>query len=353
MFFKNHPIQKNFNDYEKAIENYINNIKKHDEVASVYQIGNIGVAGISDIDIIVILNNEQKCNNNYSVFDNVSNEHKYLFMHDVFIVPKNLGTRLNLITSIFEIKHLYGERVRFDSPNDEQKIIESLILLNDVATVSISHEYEYWLCQKELDLRLILARINSLKYPIYMLYDIAEAFNISIINKNNYSEFIDSFSDFRNSFFQYNKVKAEDKTIYFLKRANELALLLMNDITLINERTPFFDNYMDKCYFEYYNKKLSLKYPCTSILINLFGYIETDGIISNSIKRNFHFEGEVIFKNNYLIMLRERILALNECMKFRQKNKINYGGLWPLGYVEKINLINRVMRKIKKVLLTF
>jgi hypothetical protein len=350
MIFKNYPLRKEIKDYTEAIENYIINISQYEEVSSIYQIGNVGVAGISDIDIIVFLNDDQSCLNNYSVFNNVLKKHKYLFMHDVFIVPKSVGNKLHLITSIFEIKHLYGEKIKFIEFVDEEKNIESLILLNDVVTVSISHEYEYWLNQKEIDLRLILARLNSLRYPVNMLNELAEVFKISLVNTQEYYEFIDDFSSFRRSFFDYSKIEAEDKTLYFLNRAKALCPLIINDLTLINEKTSFFSNFIDACDFNYYNNKLSLTSPDTSILVNLNGYIKTEGIISNSIKENYSYKGTVEFGDNYLNLLNQRIIALNKCMKFRHVNKISFGELWPLGFIEKISFMKRIKRKIKSLI---
>ena len=111
MKFYNYPKIHDFKDYDSAIESYINYIKKFPEVVSVYQIGSITVPGISDIDLVVVLNDAMLCNDNYSIFSNSNQRFPELFTHDVHIIPNSQASNLFKIAPIFQINLIYGENI--------------------------------------------------------------------------------------------------------------------------------------------------------------------------------------------------------------------------------------------------
>ena len=211
----NYPKKVNTDIYIEAIQTYIDIVSQYDEVQSIIQIGNIGVAGISDIDLIVFLDEKKNCSRDYSIYQIPKKFHQIL-MHDVFIIPFSIAKYTGLITSVFESKHLYGKKISFNHFCKSDNFYKDLILLNDLAIVSLLFEYDLFWNIKRKNIKLIIARINSIKYPINLLIKLYRFQNIKLDNLMLYDEFIRSFSKFRKSWFNNANEKNLNELWHYL-----------------------------------------------------------------------------------------------------------------------------------------
>ncbi len=68
--------------YHRILRKVANRISALDGVEAIYQIGGISSPGISDLDMVVVFQNDFKCS--YNIHDSLSEEEKYLFIHKLY-----------------------------------------------------------------------------------------------------------------------------------------------------------------------------------------------------------------------------------------------------------------------------
>lgn len=341
--YKNEPICCNAELYQKAIEEYSSIVSKYKEVKSIIQIGNVGVAGISDIDLIVYLDENLECDNNYSLYQ-IDSSYHHILMHDVFIIPVNFINQSYLVTSIFDTKTIYGRSIsNAQDTNSEKNIIEKYILLNDQAVVSLLHEYEHWDTIKTKDIKLIIARLNSIKYPIMLLTEIAKYFNLELKYSSEYNTFIEDFSLFRKNWFN-NTIKDNLTQLdYFIKIArNNISKAILSDMQLLNHKSKYYTLKSDVSLFNNIRGD-------SNFFINLHLYAKERGPISTHIKVRLEPSDNVNYCNElYLQTALIRMNIINNIYTFRKKNNIYYGELWTFGKTN-IPFIVRFLNKVKRI----
>jgi len=351
MQFTNMPKPCSFEDYEKAIEEYVQGVSRFGKGVSVYQIGDIGVPGISDIDLVVFI--DEQCYGDFSAYSYAKGQSKYLFMHDVYPLPEAMARDAGLITSIFNVKHRHGKHLISSTPQYSE--MESLLFLNDIAIVSLLHEYEQWKDISVMNARLALARVNSLKYPIHLVSNLARNsgdYGIDAGDLSNLKEFVLKFSEFRNNFFSYEPAKATACLTRYLTNAASIAKDLVRIVETANTNQKWFCNNLSSSSFEYYNTSLSSSAIATSMFCNLYAYgINANGPVSKIVQKNSRFSGTVQYADEYTALLQRRIKLLDDATKFRRERGFRYGALWPFGLVESRTIRQRITSRIKKIAL--
>jgi len=344
----NFPIECDISSYDIAITEYVSLVSKFPEVKSIVQIGNVGVSGISDIDLIVYLDDTQNCNNNYSLYQ-ISKKYHNILMHDVFIIPYKLMPQSFLITSIFDTKVIFGKDINISVHNDLEKNYENLILLNDIAIVSLLKEYTQWYDIENKDIKLIIARLNSIKYPIMLLTSIYKYYSIELNNKQMYEDFVSDFTIFRKEWFSKTKEFNVTTLLKFIKRAkDDIAPNILKDTIFINNHICIYESLNNKISFNTGQDTLK---GDKSLFLNILAYSSEEGSISEHIKKSINTN--IIIKKTepqYEELLKSRIGLINQCYDFREKNKIYYGELWQFGKKTKIPLYIRIINKIKRII---
>lgn len=103
------PEPRSACEYQKAVDTFVGRLSREEAVDSVYQIGSIDVAGISDIDLLVFLDDEVPVVDPASFTIRSLPRHlQYLFMHDVFVIPRSMAGRIDWHYRVESLDHLYG-----------------------------------------------------------------------------------------------------------------------------------------------------------------------------------------------------------------------------------------------------
>jgi len=341
----NFPKQCNEVLYEEAIKEYVSIVSKYSEVISIIQIGNVGVTGISDIDLIVYLDDTKICKNNYSLYQ-IDKKYHDILMHDVFIIPYKLMSKSFLITSIFDTKVVFGKNLEVENYSNSDKNYENLILLNDIAVVSLLSEYKQWYEREKKDIKLIIARLNSIKYPIMLLISIYDYYSTELSNKDNYETFVHDFTIFRKQWFSNSVDFNTTVLLDFIKKAkDDIAPKLIQDIININSISNIYKISGKNIIFNTGKEKLESD---NSLFLNLLVYSQQQGAISEHIKKSIVTDIQIRdVKPEYEKLLKLRISLINQCFQFREENKIYYGELWQFGKKTKITFVKKVITKIK------
>ena len=261
--FLSYPNKLTLNDYSGVINKYIKSVVNSD-IARMYQIGSVNDCGISDIDIFVVLKDEIifKNKNIYSI-GNLNSFEKYMFMHDVYVLPERIEDRIGTIFNIENINLLYGDMKgniinKYDIANNSSAKLACIIdftldILKYVASAFI---------KKEIHVRQMLCVLQSLKHTIKLCRSVCEYGQYLFDNGDNY---IDEIFELRNNFFEIAEFEIKYRIIKLmhlsmriiseiLSYANEY--IIKNNIISIDDLngTQAVLNYGDKFYYVFTNR---------------------------------------------------------------------------------------------------
>jgi hypothetical protein len=148
--------------YKKALDDMVKRLSALPETISVYQVGSIGSLGISDLDLIVIFEDNKRIEKNF--LENLSPAEKYLFVHNLYGISQQDFADAVRFTFFNNFTLLYGRDIRL-SPSLSPANIE--ILKKQVAL-----EYVIRMCittylqqsYRVLRVRDLLLHVKALQY---------------------------------------------------------------------------------------------------------------------------------------------------------------------------------------------
>ncbi len=107
MIFIDEPKLVSIGEYEGCIDQMTHYFSKNQDVLSVYQIGGLSAPGISDIDLVVIFNDEAQFL--HDPRSGITDLARYLFVHRLFGTSKSLFEESRHVTFFHNYHLLYGE----------------------------------------------------------------------------------------------------------------------------------------------------------------------------------------------------------------------------------------------------
>ncbi len=189
--FTDIPKEQTLEDYARAKELFINEVSSCEDVVAIYQVGEISHIGMSDLDFFVVLKDYPK--NSPEVITKIEEcmkKESYIIAHHPIIIQNEIFSKINHLFPAFSLKKSYGRDYFFEEV--DQKINQ--IILNDYIIALWPHEFtKLYLTKKkfkkhnlaindllhtlniktkgkrEIPVRNILARLNSMKYPPRLL----------------------------------------------------------------------------------------------------------------------------------------------------------------------------------------
>ena len=158
--------------YEDIIHNYLDVIQGQEGVISVIQIGSFTAPGLSDIDIVVVV--EEK---NFPDWDKMSlilnsqdMPHNEVLMHDIFVIPSSISKYIESFFYVDQQKVLIGDK------------LGGLIPIEEVSRYKVLIAFEYsvhrldvlmsMLKKQEISYREVLLFVSTLRHTYRMLSDL-------------------------------------------------------------------------------------------------------------------------------------------------------------------------------------
>lgn len=155
-------------DYEKVLWSYIEYLSQRLDIVSIYQIGEISVPGISDIDLIVILDDRTS-----SALDLREAQRTaagelglYAFSHAPFVVNRVTFRNLPALFYAHNLRHLWGEKLALNEyPSKEQEFYDYVVAVE----AAIAQSFIFMRVTQNrtvFGLRSLLCNLNAIKHTI-------------------------------------------------------------------------------------------------------------------------------------------------------------------------------------------
>jgi len=156
-------------DYDHAIQKVAAHLIGWPEVVAVYQIGQVGEPGISDIDLIAVFDDKARrvARTYKAILDDAD---RYLFMHGVFGMPVSVFRRRQWLIPIFDC-HLIAGRdvsVRNELSEEEQRELTRIYGI-EFLFVNLFSVLDQ-MVRRRLKVRNLLCSLKALAYDLKALH---------------------------------------------------------------------------------------------------------------------------------------------------------------------------------------
>ncbi len=223
-------------DYDFVERDFINYYKRVKGVCAIYRFGRPGILGVSDLDYIVVLENNFKPA--YGVrydIDFFTKESQYLLIHPQRVTSESLMKDVQWFLPVSNLYKVWGRDIDINTPDD--------VMLRRVGVMNWVNVFSGWklkifitaLCERKIFLRDILSKMKTLKYVDSLLM------NENASYKSKYAEFYDRVISLRKNWFTnedvFNKQEILDLTI----KSVEVSCHLVNQLNNFLETDSGFD----------------------------------------------------------------------------------------------------------------
>ncbi|KKG07374.1 hypothetical protein [Methanosarcina sp. 2.H.A.1B.4] len=191
MKIKNDLVNLSIKDYEKCLHYIVNELSRNEEIEAIYQFGNINFPGISDIDLLFIVNDNCKYNKVYSEINTKIKEapnSDYCFYHKAIVITKKQSKYLHLFHSVESLKLLSGNELKLKGNFD----LPQILIWNSFFYPMIFN----LMGKNKVSLRYLLLILNNAAYSIKA--------NDSIHGTNYYHEYKALVNNLRNQCIKEN-----------------------------------------------------------------------------------------------------------------------------------------------------
>ncbi len=201
-------------EYNNASREYLKILNpKKNNIKSVYQVGSIGVPGISDIDYFIVYKNDK--NDFFGKYHilNLSKDSKYMFYHNCWFVNEKVIENLGYWFPFFNLDKVYGDIINIKKIKE---IEIDLILATQYLISKIPYDLiDYSIKRKKFYQRTMLVSIHSLRHTVKLIDRIGYA-------KKNWLSFCEEFDRFRKNWFK--EKNREDRLIKFSAKSILISL---------------------------------------------------------------------------------------------------------------------------------
>lgn len=160
----NEPVYIDCSSYQSQINEYVCRAKNFDGVCSIYLMGSIKAPGLSDIDLLVVVDDNfyESKSKNLSVMGLDSR----VFLHGPIIVPKSLSQELQYIVYASDLACLYGDECLQkweDLKDDEKNNLAACYLIDFIESRFVQFSRIHY---SKMDKRAWLTRIWSTTHSL-------------------------------------------------------------------------------------------------------------------------------------------------------------------------------------------
>lgn len=331
--------------YTAAIDSYISMIKQNASVKAVYQMGSVKNPGISDIDLIVVVENAadpvslRRISINHS---GLPQGYRGLFIHDVYLHDTTTFKDLVYITYCDNLKQLYGEALPCHEAGATDEQILALHYIFDFIASRLA-QFTSFLMSRKISYRGLLVRVASIKHSYWLLnkldiYDKDLESYIARIDrcrrdhdKITQNEALQLFLD---AFYYFNLI-VEHAALFF--QENHLTFFTPVDSANSLKLNPNFSvKFTDDAKSLYRSPRLEnqIYYP-SPVFYHYIAYTQTKTPFGDAAKWRLSCSGDELFmlSASYMNTLERRLSAMTRHLQFLMAAKAGFAMKGNAGFV--------------------
>ncbi|MEP7169704.1 MAG: hypothetical protein ABI855_10075, partial [Bacteroidota bacterium] len=162
-----YPHYVSESEYKTVLNSMTDRLKNLTETMSVYQIGGIGSPGISDLDMVVVFNDNKKIEKNF--LDSLPSSERYLFIHSLYGISQTDFKESGRYIFFNNFTLLYGTDLRLNPALslEETEALKKQVAIEYIIKMSINLYLQQF--YKVLRVRDLLLHVKALQYDFDFL----------------------------------------------------------------------------------------------------------------------------------------------------------------------------------------
>lgn len=222
--------------YDDVLNSYLDYIRRVPGVMSVYQLGNISVPGISDIDLIIVLHDEFSGTIDFRAAQReaAGSIGTYLFSHGPYVADRNTFADLPMLFFADNLRHIWGETLALNNfPSEQTEFYKYVIALEaaiaqSFAFIKTTHDTRIF------NLRSLLCNLNAVKHNFTTLAPWRNASQRTAWR--TYQEDIDAL---RNEWFQEIEANRIRRVLDLNSRATVILREVLDELLMIGRQKGY------------------------------------------------------------------------------------------------------------------
>ncbi len=159
------PEKANISDYTDVREEFVKRCSLNNKVLSVYEFGNIGCPGLSDLDFLVILSDDCMNVPQELTITNMSPRHADVMNHDPLFVGESSVDLLGAVLPLFNAKLIYGKKINLKMSSEFCDSV-LLTLFTFINVLKYPNDIIYLCAQERIRWKTLLAYLNSFNHIV-------------------------------------------------------------------------------------------------------------------------------------------------------------------------------------------
>ncbi len=363
--FHNLPRRYTRSDYSDVSKRIAKRYKNLNGLISIYNWGNPSCPGISDIDLVLVFeNNAPPLPLVFRSFYFLESSQRYLVRHPFMYCDKPTFRMLRYIYPQTDFSLIYGQKLSLDSVAKSEETDVKIALLNDIVIRHYPRDFLIQQMTKKINVRDTLLRLNSLKYTVQIFSEISGTKN------NAWDDFTAQVAALRTSWFAKPNFKeltalhrqAVTMTLEIIEVYRKF-LVAKKIITLKPQKSFEYHGNKNKTQFvPQWNKDTALQAMEQSVKngayrsilplelgADLLVYSAQKGPISSYIKKNLSARG-ITAKTSHEKILQKRISLLNsQALLANKLRHSEFPAFFDFGYRQGAGLNNKILRVIDRL----
>jgi len=328
------PLTKHH--YDVYLAHYVSYTSQFPFVKAIYQLGSVGQPGLSDLDVIVVVDDvvDPLAMNKLSVFQSQKDPlFRYLFIHDIYLFNESSFKQIHYIHYSNRLQLLYGN----DLLNPEYEPAHGQPLSIQIVFDFISSrliQFENFLASPKLGLRGLLVRVSSLRHSYFLLKQCG-------IQDKETEQFIEKINDFRASI---PNGSAEDIWQLFLQSFHYFRRIVLLAADFFENKYLLYQSPVAKSSFLQLNAQFGLRftsnydiqksidsqckeieYPA-AVFYHYLGYCKGNSLVAEAARASLAYTGEEVFalSSEYEEALLRRAHAVSAHRAFLAANRAQF-----------------------------
>jgi hypothetical protein len=215
----NEPRPIPLSAYERALDRFVHRVSQVPGVLAIYQIGSISCPGISDIDLIVVVDPSQGPFRTKTSVQMEDEEEAFLFFHQPIHVDTALMSQIYHLFYVSDLRRVWGEAVEIVEPTQDEEQVLNAIKLIEVLIFDMPRSLAVLLGAPAYDVRAGLLRINALCHTLHLWSDGGKQL------RKEWQEYADAAMRLRRVWFELG-VERHGQLWNLLKQGHKVSLAL-------------------------------------------------------------------------------------------------------------------------------
>jgi hypothetical protein len=348
--------------YEKVVNRYIAFVSAFPIVKAVYQIGSVGAPGVSDLDLVVVVENcyDPAQMNQLSVLQpQTDNLIKYLFIHDIYLYDRESFSNFHYTNYCDNLILLYGAPQPIVKTDETEKRALFLQIIFDFVSSRLA-QFQQFLASRQLSVRGALVRLSSIRHSYKMLNDLG-------IEDPQIHGFIEKVMDMRK---EPQAIDEQEVATLFLESFHQFARVVFLAATYFSENFLNFYSAVDYSNSLRLNSEFTLRfvdetpdvftsgrngsrinYPNT-VFYHYLAFTKCANLLAEKAKCYLSFSGDESYDLHvtYLNTLVKRLDSISNHLIFLKNNKAFYAMRGHPGFTVALDALGVPKKSEKRIL---